>query len=117
MRLTLKNEHLRVNKTLEFEHAQKYWRAGPPKDSTEIIAQFPLDEQSLRCSEKAFGIAGITGKESPPLCRRQAMNRHLQRQTSQLVMRDLVFINWRTGEPAKNNSMIPTFTSSATKQG
>ena len=24
--------------------------------------------------------------------------------TSQLVMRDLVFINWRTGEPAKNSS-------------
>ena len=24
--------------------------------------------------------------------------------TSRLVMRDLVFINWRTGEPAKNSS-------------
>ena len=26
------------------------------------------------------------------------------RQVSRLVMRDLVFINWRTGEPAKNSS-------------
>lgn len=44
---------LTVNKTLEFRHAQKVWRAGV---------------------------------------------------TSRLVMHDLVFINWRTGEPAKNSS-------------
>ena len=38
-------------------------------------------------------------------------------ETASLCMRDLVFINWRTGEPAKTVPMIPTYISSATKRG
>ena len=44
-----------------------------------------------------FGFRPASGRESVPLDRRTGVS-------SQLVMRDLVFINFRTGMPAKNSS-------------
>ena len=43
-------------------------------------------------------------KESPLLSQTLEYMDRRTGTTSQLVMRDLVFINWRTGEPAKNSS-------------
>ena len=43
-------------------------------------------------------------KESPLLSQTLEYIDRRTGTTSQLVMRDLVFINWRTGEPAKNSS-------------
>ena len=93
---------LTVNKILEFRHAQKVWRAGPPK-TQQSYRTIPL-------TDKAYGIlkevwdSRSGRKESPLLSQTLEYMDRRTGVTSRLVMRDLVFINWRTGEPAKNSS-------------
>ena len=100
--IDFENRTLTVNKTLEFRHKQHFWRAGPPK-TQQSYRTIPLTDRAFEilkgmkagCSER---------KESPLLS--QTLE-YIDRRTgasSRLVMRDLVFINWRTGEPAKNSS-------------
>ena len=93
---------LTVNKTLEFRHKQKVWRAGPPKTQHSY--------RTIQLTDRAYEILkGIWDsrpeqKEPPTL---DKTLEYIDRRTgvsSRLVMRDLVFINWRTGEPAKNSS-------------
>ena len=93
---------LTVNKTLEFRHAEQFWRAGPPK-TQQSYRTIPL-------TDKAYEILkGIWDnrdgrKESPLLSETLEYMDRKTGVTSKLVMRDLVFINYRTGEPAKNSS-------------
>jgi len=93
---------LTVNKTLEFRHAQKCWRAGPPK-TLQSYRTIPLTDKAYEILKGTWDNRE-SRKESPLLS--QTLE-YIDRRTgiaSQLVMRDLVFINWRTGEPAKNSS-------------
>lgn len=93
---------LTVNKTMEFRHKQKYWRAGPPKTATSY--------RTIPLTNKAYGIL----KELYELKDKQKKSKELSQvltytdrrsgQTATLVMYDLVFINFRTGLPAKNSS-------------
>ena len=61
-------------------------------------------------TDKAYGIlkevwdSRSGRKESPLLSQTLEYMDRRTGVTSRLVMRDLVFINWRTGEPAKNSS-------------
>ena len=93
---------LTVNKTLEFRHSQQFWRAGPPKT--------PQSYRTIPLTDRAYEILkGIWDnregrKESPLLSETLEYIDRRTGVTSRLVMRDLVFINWRTGEPAKNSS-------------
>lgn len=93
---------LTVNKTLEFRHGQKFWRAGPPK-TQQSYRTIPL-------TDRAYGILkGVyaqrhTRKESPLLSETLEYVDRRTGTTATLVMRDLVFINYRTGEPSKNSS-------------
>ena len=93
---------LTVNKTLEFRHGTKSWRAGPPKT--------PNSYRTIPLTDTAYGIlrevwdSREERKSSPVL---EQTLEHMDRRSgsmAKLVMRDLVFINWRTGEPAKNSS-------------
>lgn len=93
---------LTINKTLEYRHSQKCWRAGPPK-SSQSYRTIPL-------TSRAYGILAELyakrkdRKESEMLSQAlEYIDRHTG-QTSTLAMRDLVFINYRTGEPTKNSS-------------
>ena len=93
---------LTVNKTLEFRHKQKAWRAGPPK-TQHSYRTIPLTDRAYEIL-KEIKDKRPWQKESPLLS--QTLE-YIDRRTgaiSRLVMRDLVFINWRTGEPAKNSS-------------
>ena len=93
---------LTVNKTLEFRHSQQHWRAGPPKTQNSYRT-IPLTDRAYEILKEMWDSRGKR-KESPML--NQTLE-YMDRRTgisSQLVMRDLVFINWRTGEPAKNSS-------------
>lgn len=93
---------LTVNKTLEFRHKQKVWRAGPPK-TQQSYRTIPLTNRAYEIL-KEIKDKRPWQKESPLLS--QTLE-YIDRRTgaiSRLVMRDLVFINWRTGEPAKNSS-------------
>ncbi len=93
---------LTVNKTLEYRHKQGYWRAGPPKTQQSYRA-IPLTNQAYEILKEIESKKGER-KESESLS--QTLE-YIDRRTGQkktLVMKDLVFINWRTGEPAKNSS-------------
>ena len=93
---------LTVNKTLEFRHGEQYWRAGPPK-TQQSYRTIPLTDRAYEIL-KEIKDKRPWQKESPLLS--QTLE-YIDRRTgaiSRLVMRDFVFINWRTGEPAKNSS-------------
>ena len=93
---------LTVNKTLEFRHAQKVWRDGPPK-TQQSYRTIPLTDKAYDILKEVWD-SRSGRKESPLLSQTlEYMDRHTG-VTSRLVMHDLVFINWRTGEPAKNSS-------------
>ena len=100
--IDFQNRTLTVNKTLEYRHKQHFWRAGPPK-TQQSYCTIPLTDRAYEIL-KEIKDKRPWQKESPLLSQTQE---YIDRRTgaiSRLVMRDLVFINWRTGEPAKNSS-------------
>lgn len=93
---------LTVSKTLEFRHGQKEWRAGPPK-TQHSYRTIPLTNCACEILREAHAL-WEKGKKSDKL---DTTLPYMDRQTGQekkLRLSDLVFINWRTGEPAKNSS-------------
>ena len=93
---------LTVNKTLEYRHKQGCWRAGPPK-TQKSYRTIPLTDRAYSILRECYEERDVR-KESEVLT--QTLE-YLDRRTGQkmyLTMRDLVFVNWRTGEPAKNSS-------------
>lgn len=97
-----KKRTLTVNKTLEYRHKQGDWRAGPPK-TKQSYRTIPLTNQAYEILEQVASCRN-NRKESATLS--QTLE-YIDRRTGEkesLVMRNLVFINWRTGEPAKNSS-------------
>ncbi len=93
---------LTVNKTLEYRHKQGYWRAGPPK-TPESYRTIPLTNRAYEIL-KALWDNRKHRKSSPLLSETLEYIDRRTGTTSTLVMSNLVFINWRTGEPAKNSS-------------
>jgi len=97
-----KKRTLTINKTLEYRHNQKFWRAGPPK-TQQSYRTIPLTNRAYEILREVQTKA-CSRKDSPLL---DQTLEYMDRRTgvkANLVMRDLVFINWRTGEPAKNSS-------------
>ncbi len=93
---------LTVNKTLEFRHKQHFWRAGPPK-TQQSYRTIPLISRAYSILEMIRSRVDER-KQSETLSQTlEYMDRHTG-QKSTLVMKDLVFINYRTGMPAKNSS-------------
>ena len=97
-----KKRTLTVNKTLEFRYKQKYWRAGPPKTATSYRT-IPLTDRAYQILRDCYD-ERETRKESETLSQILEYIDRRTGETKYLVMRDIVFINWRTGEPAKNSS-------------
>ena len=93
---------LTVNKTLEFRHSVGQWRAGPPK-TPQSYRTIPLTDWAYEIL-KSIWDTRQERKESPILSQTLEYMDRRTGLTSKLVMRDLVFINWRTGAPAKNSS-------------
>ena len=93
---------LTVNKTLECRHKQHFWRAGPPK-TQQSYRTIPL-------TDRAYEILKGIWDSRPERKESELLNSTLEYmdrragETASLCMRDLVFINWRTGEPAKSSS-------------
>lgn len=93
---------LTVNKTLEYRHKQGVWHAGPPKTESSYRT-IPLTDTAYDILREIYDTREYR-KESKDL---STVLTFMDRKTGQkrkLVMRDLVFINWRTGMPAKNSS-------------
>ena len=93
---------LTVNKTLEFRHKQKVWRAGPPK-TQHSYRTIPLTSHAYDILKQLYSQV-LERKESELLNSTLEYMDRRTGETASLCMRDLVFINWRTGEPAKNSS-------------
>ena len=96
------NKTLTVNKTLEYRHDRGYWRAGPPK-TQQSYRTIPLTNKAYEILERV-SYGRKSRKESETLSQVLEYIDRITGKTSKLVMRDLVFVNWRTGEPAKNSS-------------
>ena len=93
---------LTVNKTLEYRHGQHFWRAGPPKTQNGYRT-IPLTDKAYEILKTIYD-SRTDRKESPLLSQTLEYIDRRTGTTARLVMHDLVFINWRTGEPAKNSS-------------
>jgi len=93
---------LTVRKTMEYRHKQKQWRAGPPK-TKQSYRTIPL-------TSRAYEILRAVQAKSADRKEAALLNQTLEYmdcktgKKASFVMRDLVFVNWRTGEPAKNSS-------------
>lgn len=94
---------LTVNKTLEYRHSAGVWRAGPPKTQHSY--------RTIPLTKRAFEIL-VDEKMMEPY-RKEDMSLleesfpYIDRRTGKemtLCMKDLVFINYRTGRPSKNSS-------------
>ena len=97
-----KTKSLTVSKTLEFRYANKIWRAGPPK-TQQSYRTIPLTDKAYKILKELWDNRE-SRKESPLLL---TTLEYMDRRTglkSKILMRDLVFINYRTGEPTKNSS-------------
>lgn len=93
---------LTVNKTLEFRHKQKFWRAGPPKTSSSYRT-IPLTDRAIEIL-KGQKEKSKSRKEAPEL---NSTLEYFDRRSGKvmtLCMNDLVFVNFRTGMPNKNSS-------------
>lgn len=93
---------LTVNKTLEFRHKQKQWRAGPPK-TPHSYRTIPLTNRAYEIL-RTVELSKKTRKLAEDLVEKLEYTDLKTGKKSCLFMKDLVFINWRTGKPAKNSS-------------
>lgn len=93
---------LTVNKTMEFRHKQQQWRAGPPKTATSYRT-IPLTNKAYNILRELYELRD-TQKKAKELSQVLTYTDRRSGQSSTLVMYDLVFINFRTGLPAKNSS-------------
>ena len=97
-----KKRTLTVSKALEYRHGEGVWRAGPPKTASSYRT-IPLTNQAYNILKSCYD-ERHTRKESELLSQVLEYVDRRTGQTKSLCMRDLVFINYRTGEPAKNSS-------------
>lgn len=88
------NKTLTVNKTLEYRHDRGYWRAGPPKTQQSYRA-IPLTNKAYEILERV-SYGRKSRKESETLSQVLEYIDRITGKTSKPVMRDLVFVNWRT---------------------
>lgn len=93
---------LTVNKTLEFRYKQDEWRAGPPKTESSYRT-IPLTDTAYDILREIYDTRKYR-KESEALSTVLTFMDRKTDKEQKMVMRDLVFINWRTGMPAKNSS-------------
>ena len=93
---------LTVNKTLEYRHKTGEWRAGPPKTPSSYRT-IPLTTRAISLLQQVRALREIQ-KKSPSLTQVLFYTDRRTGEKKSLVMEDLVFINWRTGQPAKNSS-------------
>lgn len=93
---------LTVDKTLEYRHGAGFWRAGPPK-TVHSYRTIPLTNRAYEILKELNSMRS-SRKEAESL---STVLEYMDRRSGcvkKFEMRDLVFINYRTGEPAKNSS-------------
>lgn len=96
-----KKHTLTINKMLEYRHGEGIWRAGPPK-TPKSYRTIPLTPKAYQILKSCYDDR-TTRKESETL---STVLEYLDRRSGQTkyLVKDLVFVNYRTGEPNKNSS-------------
>lgn len=96
------NRTLTVNRSLEYRHSAGEWRAGPPKSMagyrTIHLTQTAMDILTQLKEEQPYR------KEAPELEQILPYKDKRANNIRYLHMKDLVFINFRTGMPTKNSA-------------
>lgn len=93
---------LTVNKTLEFRYKSSEWRAGPTK-TKQSYRTIPLTNRAFDLLAAAY-MEKDSRKESPLLDQQLSYMDRRSGIKKTMCMRDLVFVNFRTGMPSKNSS-------------
>lgn len=98
-----KNRTLTIKHSLEYRYKRGYWRACPPKTMASYRT-IPLTNRAYQILQDCYSNRN-SRKISPKIvdCKLPYIDRK-SGQTKMLNMNDLVFINFRTGEPTKNSS-------------
>ena len=97
-----KKRTLTVNKSLEYRHKEGYWRTESAK-TKKSYRTIPLTEKAFQILKSCYDERN-TRKEAPSLSEVLEYTDSRTGERRCMVMRDLVFINYRTGEPNKNSS-------------
>ncbi len=97
-----KTKMLTIDKTLEYRHDRGEWRAGPPK-TLASYREIPLTERAYNILKRLYD-GRKTRREAEELNRVLPFRDRLSGETRYLDMKDLVFVNYRTGMPSKNSS-------------
>ena len=100
--IDLENRLLTVRKTLEYRHSVGCWRAGPPK-SKSGYRTIPLTNRAVEILEILHAQLE-SRKEAPELSTVLKFMDTRSGKNESFTMRDLVFVNYRTGMPSKNSS-------------
>lgn len=93
---------LTVDKCLEYRFSTHAWRAGPLK-SKSSYRTIPLTDRSYAVLQELYANRQKR-TEAPLLDTRLPYVNKKTGETKEFCMRELIFINYRTGEPVKNNS-------------
>lgn len=93
---------LTVDKMLEYRYSERGWHAGPPK-SKQSYRTIPLTGKAYEVLERRYN-ASRDRYEAEGLNRTLPYVDRRTGETKQLCMRDLVFVNTRTGMPDKNSA-------------
>lgn len=93
---------LTVNKTLSFQYKERCWRAGPPK-TPRSYRTIPLTNRAYEILKRRYDLVS-TRKEAEDLSQTLTYVDRRTGETCSFVMRDLVFVNERTGLPDKNSA-------------
>lgn len=98
-----KKRTLTVNKTREYRNSEGCWHAGPPK-TPQSYRTIPLTARAVEILRDVLATCATRNRNEAVLSQSlEYLDRRTGRQ-KRLNLSDLVFINWRTGEPTKNSS-------------
>lgn len=98
----LKKKTITINKSLEYRHSRGTWEAGPPKTEASY-RELPLTARAFNILSTLYDLRK-TRYESEELNQELEYKDKLTGEVKTLNMKDLVFINYRTGMPAKGTS-------------
>lgn len=96
------NRILTVDKSLEYRHERGYWRAAPLK-TVVGYRKIPLTEEAYNILMSLYEKKD-TRKEAPALDQVLTFTDAITGLQREVRMKDLIFVNFRTGEPTKNST-------------
>ena len=98
----LEKRTITIEKSMEYKYSRGKWKAGPPK-TMESYRTLPLTDTAYSILEKIYN-SKDTRKMSEELDQTLYYKDKRTDETKSFNMKELVFLNWRTGMPTKTSS-------------